>query len=165
MAMSQKSTCFVILEKQPPELRVGFPDSDSNAVPLSNVRRGDLECQASFTKFVLDLILIRVRGTEGHVNSRPVVQVIAGLYFQFDTCYGLVPGPASLTDDDIAASGSVSMFSMCISGGYRGGGFGLVGHAHFGAGSEAGFLLAPLDVTSPSISWSLLRNTSISKNS
>jgi hypothetical protein len=59
--MSQKLVCFARLEKQAAQLGVGFPD----AVPPSDVCRGDLECHACFDELVLELAEVRVRGTEG----------------------------------------------------------------------------------------------------
>jgi hypothetical protein len=63
MAMSQKLTCFVILKAMiaAPSTAGGLSQL-SNAMPPSDVRRGDLECPraTSLSHFVLDLILTKV---------------------------------------------------------------------------------------------------------
>jgi hypothetical protein len=68
--MSRKLVCFPESEKQAAQLRVGFPDSPIRRQP-SDVRRGDLECHASFNKLVLELVEVRVRGTEGVGRHSP----------------------------------------------------------------------------------------------
>jgi hypothetical protein len=55
----------------------GLPRLPS-AVPPSDVHRGDLECHACFNKLVLELVEVRVRGTErlGIDHQQLVIRVV-----------------------------------------------------------------------------------------
>jgi hypothetical protein len=75
MAMSQKLVCFAGSEKQAAQLRVGFPNSPMRC---HQATLGDLECHACFNKLVLELVEVRVRGTErvGLDHQQLVIRVV-----------------------------------------------------------------------------------------
>jgi hypothetical protein len=52
-------------------------------VPPSDVRQGDLECHACFNKLVLELVEVRVRGTEGggFDHQQLIIRVVLLLEF------------------------------------------------------------------------------------
>jgi hypothetical protein len=140
LAMSQKLVCLAPrVGKAGRPATVGLPRLP-NAVPPSDVRRGDLECHACFNKLVIELAEVRVRGTEGvglH-HQQLVVRVV--LEF-LDTGWGLMLGPASSGGVGVAVSGCFPSATATATG--LGSGVGVARLGALGAISGAGFMLAP----------------------
>jgi hypothetical protein len=93
------------------------------AVPPNDVRRGDLECHACFTKLVFELVEVRVRGTALKELDFTINNWSSGSSSSF--C-GSMLGPASSGGVNVDASGcfpsGTATATKLGSGGGRGGG-------------------------------------------